>query len=70
MSLPSSCESAVFNFVAFFFFQVASYLRPRHEQPGQHPEGEERAGRGRAAALQSRFYSVRFFKTLTKNLRH
>lgn len=50
------------------FFQVASHLCPRHEQPGQHPEGEERAGRGRAAALQSRFYSVCFFKTLTKNL--
>lgn len=39
-------------------FQAAPYLRPRHEQPGKYPEGEERADRGGAAAVESRFHSV------------
>lgn len=30
MSLPSSCESAVFNFVAFFFFFFFPRLHPTY----------------------------------------
>lgn len=42
----------------FWGFQATSYVRPCHEQPGKYPEGEEWTDRGRAAVVESCFYSV------------
>lgn len=71
MLTGSSSESAWANFwfLTCCFLKVASYLRSRHEQPGQHPEGEERAGRGRAAALQGRLNPVSFAQTSPRSPR-